>query len=148
MLSRQAPDDPDGLFYPDGLRRWGDAPPATAAASPPVAPVTPPAATPAAPPPVTNAALPHELTGAERLDLIGSALQDFGNSLPGQASSAADADAWRSQFQHQQDAFAQRIGFQQMPGPYRAVTSATLQPLTGPARPGDRALGALATLYR
>jgi len=97
-----------------------------------------------------EAAQKHELTDAERLDQFGSALQEIGQGLAplNRPQDAAPLEAMQRQLQQQQDAFAQQARFGQMPGPYRLVAPVTLNVPPAAARPGDRAIGALASLYR
>ncbi len=87
---------------------------------------TPPPTTDASPSSAKDAAQKHELTDAERLDQFGSALQEIGQGL--------------APLNRPQDA---------APAPYRLVAPVTLNmPAVATARPGDRAIGALASLYR
>ena len=142
MLSSLYPGGPDRPFFPDGMRHGYNLVPATN---------TPPTSAPSTPSSSTQDAAPkHELTGAERLDLIGSALREIGQGLAplNRPQDAAALEAMQRQLQQQQDAFAQQMRFGQMPAPYRPAAPVTLNAPTAAARPGDRAIGALASLYR
>jgi len=133
------------------MRRWHAITPFASTSSPPASSAPPLPATNATSPSANDTASPRELTGAERLDQIGSALQDLGNGFAGlehRPQDAAALDAMQRQLQQQQDAFAQRIGFQRMPGPYQYVAPVTLNAPTGAARPGDLAIRAMADLHR
>jgi hypothetical protein len=153
-------DDPNGGIY-RGRRRIGYFPASTDGGFSPLAmPAAPSSATNEVPPPTSgavsssnkDAAQKHELTGAERLGKIGSALQDFANGFAGlerRPQDTAALEAMQRQLQQQQELFAQQVKFGQMPGPYRPVAPPALNPPgIAAARPGDRALGALASLYR
>ncbi len=112
---------------------------------------TPPPTTDASPSSAKDAAQKHELTDAERLDQFGSALQEIGQGLAplNRPQDAAALEAMQRQLQQQRDTFEQQARFGQTPAPYRLVAPVTLNmPAVATARPGDRAIGALASLYR